>query len=65
MNQRASAPYLGFTADTPPEHARWVFAERFGQQPEECFVDGTALLVGPLPETDKLGRKREPQPALA
>lgn len=55
----ATAPYWGFSLDHDLEDAKARYRERFKCEPEEVINEGTALLLGPLPETDALGRKRD------
>jgi len=44
----ADKSWLAFTPDTTPEHARAVFAARYGVQPSEIIRTGGALLAGPV-----------------
>lgn len=55
----ARAPYWGFSIDHDLEDAKDRYRERFKCEPEEVITEGTALLLGPLPDTDALGRKRD------
>ena len=48
MMMMADKSWLAFTPDTTPEHARAVFAARYGVQPSEIIRTGGALLAGPV-----------------
>ena len=41
--------YMGFTLDTPEEHAAGVFLRRYGRPPEFVFESRGLLLCGPVP----------------
>lgn len=47
---RKQPVYNTMTADTDPDEALRYFTERFGNEPEEMFVDSGLLWVGPVME---------------
>ena len=51
LNARKNPVYNTMTVDTDPGDAVRYFTERFGDEPEEVFVDGNLLWVGPVEAT--------------
>ena len=52
------AYYLGFTANTDPVRAAEKFAQKYGEAPRCSFVSLGNLLVGPIPEREARGHRR-------
>jgi hypothetical protein len=54
--ETAEPRYLGFTPNTPEDHARAAFLARYDEEPAEVIRTAGGLLVGPI------GNAGTPQP---